>query len=176
MTLVGLAGENDALQLGVGEPGLGDYALGQHGTVGGRRVRHRRHGARLDQRRRVRDGARNMDGARPPGLVGAGGLRGRLAVVLARVGCCRDRLVGERGDGSPVVWRRLRRRRGGAGTLRRCGPGRRGTAEEVGARHGLDGAGAAARWRRRPGAGGRHWGRGHRRRPGPVARRPGRAR
>ena len=139
MALVGLAGEDDALELGVGEPALGNHALGQHGPVGRHGVRHRRHGARLHQRRRVGDGTRNMDGARPPGLVGAGGLRGRLAAVLAGVGCCRHGLAGELGDGPPIVRRRLRLRRGGAGTPGRCGPGRGRMAEQIGARQGLDG-------------------------------------
>ena len=138
VALVRLAGEDDALELGVGEPALGNHALGQHGPVGRHGVRHRRHGARLHQRRRVGDGTRNMDGARPPGLVGAGGLRGRLAAVLAGVGCCRHGLAGELGDGPPIVRRRLRLRRGGAGTPGRCGPGRGRMAEQIGARHGLD--------------------------------------
>ena len=45
MALVRLAGEDDALELGVGEQALGHDAGGQHGMIGGRRVRHRRHGA-----------------------------------------------------------------------------------------------------------------------------------
>ena len=138
MAVQGLAGEDDALELGVGEPALGHDPRRQHRTIRERRVRHGGHGARLHQRRRVGDGARNMDGARPPGLVGAGGMRGRLVAVLARVGCGRHGLVGELADRSPVVRRGLRCRRGSPSASGRGGPGRGRMAEQVGARHGLD--------------------------------------
>ena len=45
----GLAGEDDALELGVGELTLGHDPRRQHRTIRERRVRHGGHGARLNQ-------------------------------------------------------------------------------------------------------------------------------
>ena len=61
MTLVRLAGEDHALELGVGQQPLGHHALGQQWVVGRHGVRHRSHGARLHQRRRVLDRPRHVD-------------------------------------------------------------------------------------------------------------------
>ena len=134
MTLVRLAGEDHALELGVGQQTLGHNLLRQHRTVGRHGVRHRRHGARLHQRRRVLDRARHVDVRRPPSCVGSGGLRGP-----GGTGAGWHRLVRELGDRAPVVWRRLRPMRGGAGAPGARGPGRGRPAEEVRARRGLDG-------------------------------------
>ena len=95
MALVGLAGEDDALKLGIGQEPLGHDPGGQHRTVRGRRVRHRRHGAGLHQRRGMLDRAGETDGARPPGFVRAGGVRviggfsqrpGQLRIRARRLG------------------------------------------------------------------------------------------
>ena len=135
VTLVRLAGEDHALELGVGEQSPGQHLLRQHRAVGRHGVRHRRHGPRLHQRRRVLDRPRHVDARCPPPCVGAGGLG-----ALGGTGAGRHRLVGKLGDRTPVVGLRLRPMRGGLGALRPRGPGRRGLAEEIGARHGLDGA------------------------------------
>ena len=68
--LVRLAGEDDALELGVGQLSLGHDALGQDRAVGRHGVRHRRHGAGLHQRRRVLDRPRHVDARCPPSRVG----------------------------------------------------------------------------------------------------------
>ena len=50
---VGLAGQHDALQLGVGQQALGDDPLGQHRAPGRGRMRHGRHCGGLHERRRM---------------------------------------------------------------------------------------------------------------------------
>ena len=134
--LVRLAGKDHALELGVGQQPLGHHLLRQHWTVRRHGVGHRRHGARLHQRRRVLDRAGHVDARCPPPRVGAGGL-GALGGTAAG----RHRLVGELGDRAPVVW--FRRMRGGPGTPGPRGPGPsrrcRRLAEQVRAGHGLDG-------------------------------------
>ena len=128
---MGLAREDDALELGVGEQILGDHAVRQHGPVAGRGMGNGGHGARLHERGGVRGGARHPDGVGLPGRVGAGG-----AGLRAGRGGGRGRAVCELRNVSPVVG--TGRLGGGAGAARACGPGRRRLAEEVRAGHGLD--------------------------------------
>ncbi len=135
VAFVRLAGEDHALELRVGELSPGHHVLGQHRAVGRHGVRHRRHGARLHQRRRVLDRSRDVDAGCLPSCVGSGGLRGP-----GGTGAGRHRPVRELRDRAPVVGLRLRPMRGGPGALRPGGPGCGRLAEQVRARHGLDGA------------------------------------
>ena len=66
---MGLAGIDHRLQLGVGEPALGEDRDGQNGAIGRGGRRDRRHGSRLDQRRGVDGGAVDGDAAQAVGLV-----------------------------------------------------------------------------------------------------------
>ena len=125
MALVGLAGEDDALELGIGQEPLGHDPRGQHGTVRGRRVRHGCHGAGLHQRGGMLDRTGETDGARPPGLVRTGGVRVIGGFPNGPAG-----FVFKLGDGTPVM--RLRRGRGRPGTLGGCPAGRRRMSEQIG--------------------------------------------
>ena len=107
--LMRLAGQDHALELGIGQQPLGQHLLRQHRAVGRHGVRHRRHGPRLHQRRRVLDRPRHVDARCPPPCVGTGGLRDS-----GRTDAGRHRLVGELRDRDPS--------RGGFGSGR-CGAG-----------------------------------------------------
>ena len=83
MAVVGLAGEDDALDLGVRQQALGNDAFGQQRAVRGCGVRDGGHGRRLDEWRGMRHRACDAHDARFPGCVGACGRgisagRGRL--------------------------------------------------------------------------------------------------
>ena len=125
MVAVGLAGEHDALDLGVREQAVGNDRYGQRRPVGGKRVRYRGHGGGLHQGRRMGRGVAHQDGAGAPGPVGAGGfLAVRRAAGVAG--------VAELRDGAPVPFG-LRGVAGGRGA--RLGRGLRdrpGMAEQVG--------------------------------------------
>ena len=69
---MGLAGQHDALQLGVGQQAVGDHAFWQQGPIRRLGMRHGGHCGGLDQRRRVLDRARYPHDARPPRGIGAG--------------------------------------------------------------------------------------------------------
>ena len=86
MAAVGLTGEDDAFELGVGQQFVRHDTHGQHRAVGRHGMGHRRHGGGLHQRRRMFAGAGNARGPGTPGLVdaGMGGLR--FACLAFRVG------------------------------------------------------------------------------------------
>ena len=75
---MGLAREHDALELGIRQQPVRDDPLRQEGTVCRHGMGHGRHGRGLHQRRRMLDGARNPDDARPPGRVGTGAVGGGI--------------------------------------------------------------------------------------------------
>ena len=72
MPAVGLTGEDDAFELGVGEQFARHDTCGQHRAVGRHGMGHRRHGGRLHQGCWMFAGARNAHGPGTPGLVDAG--------------------------------------------------------------------------------------------------------
>ena len=86
MAAMGLTGEDDTFELGVGEQFARYDTCGQHRAVGRYGMGHRRHGGGLHQRRRMFAGAGNARGPGPPGLVdaGMGGLR--FGCLTFRVG------------------------------------------------------------------------------------------
>ena len=86
MAAVGLTGEDDAFELGVGQQFVRHDTHGQHRAVGRHGMGHRRHGGGLHQRRRMFARAGNARGPGMPGLVdpGMGGLR--FAYLAFRVG------------------------------------------------------------------------------------------
>ena len=96
---MGLAREHDALELGIRQQPVRDDALRQEGTVCRHGMGHGRHGRGLHQRRRMLDGARNPDDARPPGRVGTGAVGGGIGRGLLH-GAGLDR---EFGDLAPVT-------------------------------------------------------------------------
>ena len=77
MAAVGLTGEDDAFELGVGQQFVRHDTHRQHRAVGRHGMGHRRHGGGLHQRCWMFAGAGNARGPGPPGLVdpGMGGLR-----------------------------------------------------------------------------------------------------
>ena len=155
---MGLAREHHALQLRIGEKALGHHTLRQHRAVRGPRVRHRGHGAGLDERRRVRHGAGDAERAREPRLEGTGG------GGVARIAFEGARLVAELGHQAEVAGfrRRGRRLRHRLGRSLRCGlwpglrparapDGRRRGVEEIEGGAGRDRAGTQGQARRHPG-------------------------
>ena len=132
---VGLARQYDAFELGVRQKAVRDDAFRQHGAVGRRRMGDGGHCRGLHQGRRMRDSARNPDGAGAPGLVGSGD-----GAAGVRAGIRRAGLDGQLGHGPPVMGRFGCGRRGHRRGLS-LGRARRGrVAEEVPAQRGLGGA------------------------------------
>ena len=131
--VVGLAGEDDGFELGVGQQPLRDDAGGQHRPVGRRGMGHGGHGGGLHQGGRVRVRVPDARGPRPPGLVGAGGGRGGVRTGLARNG-----FVVEFDDRPPVA-RGRGLRLGGAALARDGARGRGGALEQVAGRRGFEG-------------------------------------
>ena len=86
MTIMGLTGEYDAFELGVGQKFIRHDTCGQHRAVRRHGMGHGRHGGGLHQRRRMFARAGNAHGPGTPGLVdaGMGGLR--FAYLAFRVG------------------------------------------------------------------------------------------
>ena len=86
MAIMGLTGEDDTFELGVGQQFVRHDTHGQHRAVGRHGMGHRRHGGGLHQRRRMFAGAGNARGPGTPGLVdaGMGGLR--FGCLAFRVG------------------------------------------------------------------------------------------
>ena len=86
MAIMGLTGEDDAFELGVGQQFVRHDTHGQHRAVRRHGMGHGRHGGGLHQRRRMRLRTGNARGPGMPGLVdaGMGGLR--FAYLAFRVG------------------------------------------------------------------------------------------
>ena len=132
---MGLARQDDALELGVGQQAVGHHALRQHRPVRGYGMRHGGHGGGLDQRRRMLDRARHPHGARPPGRVGTG-VVGRGIGIGGRFD--RAGLDREFGDRPPVMGPAALGRGYGLGTPARCRLRRDRLAEQVAGRTGGD--------------------------------------
>ena len=86
MAIMGLTGEDDAFELGVGQQLVRHDTRGQHRAVGRHGMGHRRHGGGLHQGRRMFAGAGNARGPGTPGLVDAGMGSFRFGCLAFRVG------------------------------------------------------------------------------------------
>ncbi|MDE0052508.1 MAG: hypothetical protein OXO52_22220 [Rhodospirillales bacterium] len=132
---MGLAGQNDALDLRIRQQAVGHDALRQHRAIRRRGMRHGGHRGGLDQRRRVLDRARHPHGARPPGRIGAGVVGGGFGIGG---GFDRAGLDDQFRNRPPVVGPPRLGRGYGLRTPARCRLGRDGLAEQVAGRAGRD--------------------------------------
>ena len=101
MAAVGLTGEDDAFELGVGQQFVRHDMHGQHRAVRRHGMGCRRHGGGLHQRRRMFAGAGNARSPGTPGLVDAGMGGFRFGCLAFRVGG--RGFVGEFGQRPPIA-------------------------------------------------------------------------